>query len=154
MAETNHIVTKGTASGSSEARVCRTEFSQSFQETGFVCKTHDDHNNDDRKASRRLTESSHASGPPQSQAAPWQGHLGPSRLWSAFKVLVPGGKEVVGEDPFQGWGGEVGWVTEPAGSGSSRSLRTGPRCYCSCGGPWSRTQRARRATPAPGRWDR
>lgn len=90
MAETNHIMTKGTASGSSEARVRRTEFSQSFQETGFVCKTHDDHNNDDRKASRRLTESSHASGPPQSQAAPWQGHLGPSRLWSAFKVLVPG----------------------------------------------------------------
>lgn len=138
------------ASGSSEAREmpAPTPFSKAFQETGFALPG---------GRGRRFRDFSEITqvGPPAPRARassvpePGSSLAGPPRALAAperWKVLVPG-EEAAMRTP-----GPL--VTEPAGWGSSRSLRTGPRCYCSCGEPWSRTPRARRATPAPGRWGR
>lgn len=97
-------------------------------------------------------------------------HPGRSSSASGPRLLGPRARKLAGRAPscprspgaLEGAGPRGGGsdedprplVTGPAGWGSSRSLRTGPRCYCSCGEPWSRTRRARRATPAPGRWGR
>lgn len=87
----------------------------------------------------------------QSRAAPQQGPLWSSRPQRLQGAGPWGGGDAEGPS---GAGGRGGWVTGPAESGSSRSPRTGPHYYCSCGAPWSRTRRAMRATPAPGRWGR
>lgn len=148
------FVTKGQewstpASGASEARELPepTKFSKAFQETGFALQ-------DGRGRFPDFSEITQV-GPPVPHACassvpePGSSLAGAPRARAApecWKVLVPG-EEAAMRTPWP-------LVTEPAGWGSSRSLRTGPRCYCSCGEPWSRTRRARRATPAPGRWGR
>lgn len=149
---------KGTASGSSEAGVAQSA-GQVLRglSRNRICLQ--DAGEGGPVASRRLTTS-----PPPPRAAPagvpavQQSRAAPqqSPLWSSRPQRLQGAGPWGGggaEGP-SGAGGRGGWVTGPAESGSSRSPRTGPRYYCSCGAPWSRTRRAMRATPAPGRWGR
>lgn len=103
-------------------------------------------------AFKRPSKSSNASPPNPTWVSPEPGSSPAGsplalRALERWKVLVPG-KEAVSRTP------PGSWVTEPAESGSSRSLMTGPHCYCFCGEPWSRTRRATPVTPAPGRWGR
>lgn len=152
-----HFVTKGKkwstpASGSSEATEMPESTKRSpprhFKKQDLLCKMN---KGGGSRTSKRSSKPSSTSLPNATSVSPEPGssrQKPPCALTALerLKVLVPG-KEAVMRTPGH-------WVTEPAGWGSSRSLMTGPHCYCFCGEPWSRTPRAMRATPAPGRWDR
>ena len=153
-----HIVTKGRerstpASGSSEAREMPGSTKPSsptfFKKQDLLCKMN---KGGGPVTSKRSSKSSNASPPNPTWVSPEPG----SSL--AGSPSYPHGPGVLkGAGPWEGGSDEDppgSWVTEPAESGSSRSLMTGPHCYCFCGEPWSRTQRATLETPAPGRWGR
>lgn len=122
-----------------EARAPHTQFSEAFQESAFALQ--------DGQEFQGLRESIHSVPPPQSK----QGLPHTKELRCPPLALRAARRRFLG---WRQWPGARERVTGPAASGSSRSLTTGPHCYCFCGEPWSRTRRATPATPAPGRWGR
>lgn len=152
------IVTKGQerstpASGSSEAREMPESTKPSsprlFKTQDSLCKMNE---GGGPVSSKRSPKVLNTSPPNPTWVSP---EPGSSLVGSPSCPHGPGALE--GAGPWEGGSDEDlpgSWVTEPAGWGSSRSLMTGPHCYCFCGEPWNRTRRVTRATPAPERWGR